>query len=524
MTPETRRNALGPRAHRVGAALALLFVGGVVLAQVASAASPSPAAPAPSASPAATLPATPGASPSGSPSASVAPTASPSPSASPGPGLAQNPKAIIHPSDGQSNTCFDCHSAVNATQAQITADWSASVHGKNGVGCADCHGGDPRSDSISVAMSASAGFIGKPSKVVSVGVCGGCHADAARMGQYQLSTDQYSKYATSVHGQKLAAGDARVAACIDCHGSHDIKKASDPTAAVYPLNVPKLCASCHSNTSLMSSYGIPTDQYDVYQQSVHGQDLLLKSDLRAPTCASCHGSHDAKPPTSSDVVEVCGKCHTATQALYVQSRHSVLDVGPKCWTCHGTHDVQPTGDERLLHATPPTVVCTMCHDPVNNTFQLKTEQFAKDADRRCDTCHHSASDEFAQASGIRDAVVKASSAYDTADAKLKEAAALGMIVTDADVALTEARTDLIQARATVHTTKLTEVAKLTDAAVAKAGEAESFADARLTESIFRREAMVIVVILILLNVFALLLLRRRIHRDDHVVIETESIV
>ncbi len=493
MARTPRRAIVAGLVRRALEAAAIGLVVGVVLAGTAAAESPSPAAPTPAPS------VVPGTTPSGTPAGTLPPV----------------PKVLAHPSDGTSNTCYDCHSAVNPVQAKVAAAWAASVHGQNGVGCADCHGGDPRSDSISAAMSAQAGFIGKPSKAVSVGVCGSCHSDAARMAQYQLSTDQYAKYSTSVHGERLAAGDARVAGCLDCHGSHDVKKASDPTAAVYPLNVPKLCASCHANASLMESYGIPTDQYAVYQGSVHGKLLLEQSDLRAPTCASCHGSHDAKPPTSKVVVEVCGKCHTATQALYEKSRHATLDVGPKCWTCHGTHDVATTGEQRLLHPTPPTVVCTICHDPVTNTFKLRTEQFANDADRRCDTCHHSASDEYAQANGISDALLKASHAYDTADAKLKEAAGLGMIVTDADVALTEARTDLIQARAAVHTTSLTDVAKLTDASAAKAGEAESFADARLGESTFRREAMVVVVIVIALNVFVLLLVRRRIHRRDH---------
>jgi len=504
--PTSRRNVAARLARRAGVVAALCLAIGVVLARTAAAESPLPAAPTPAPSPAASAAA------SLSPIATATPIATPS--ESPGPALPPVPKPIAHPSDGTSNTCYDCHAAVNETQAKISSQWVDSVHGKNGVTCADCHGGDPRSDSMSVAMSIQAGFIGKPSKAISVGVCGSCHSDAARMAQYQLATDEYAKYATSVHGRLLATGDARVAACIDCHGSHDIKKASDPTAAVYPLNVPKLCASCHANASLMQAYGIPTDQYAIYQQSVHGQALLLKADLRAPTCASCHGSHDAKPPTSSDVVDICGKCHTATEALYEKSRHSTLDVGPKCWTCHGTHDVQPTGEARLFHPAPPKVDCTICHDPVTNTFRLRTEQFANDVDRRCDTCHHSASAEFAQASGIRDALAKASTAYDTADAKLRQAAQLGMIVTDADVALTEARTDLIQARAAVHTTQLTDVAKLTDAAVAKAGEADSFADARLGESTFRREAMVAVVIVIALNVLVLLALRRRIHRDD----------
>src|SRR3989304_2004366 len=108
-----------------------------------------------------------------------------------------------------------------------------------------------------------------------VGLCGGCHANAERMRPYQVATDQYSKYFSSVHGQRLLiANDARVATCIDCHGSHGVKPASDPTADVYPLNVPKLCASCHADADTMEPYDIPTDQFDVYKLSVHGKQPL----------------------------------------------------------------------------------------------------------------------------------------------------------------------------------------------------------------------------------------------------------
>jgi Cytochrome c3 len=411
------------------------------------------------------------------------------------------------------NTCYTCHTAIDSTQHDIADQWKASVHGQNGVACADCHGGDPTSDQVTIAMSPAKGFRGVPTRTDTVALCGNCHSDVDRMRQFQIPTDEYSKYKASVHGERLLnSGDTRVAICTDCHGTHDVKKASDPTAKVYPLNVPALCASCHSDANLMAPYGIPTNQYDIYKQSVHGQALLVNSDLRAPTCASCHGSHDAKPPTSADVVQVCGKCHTATEALYEQSLHSTLTVGPKCWTCHGTHDVALPDESRFLHTTAIEINCATCHNPVDKSLKLNVNQFVNDADRRCDTCHHTDSIDYAQAKSIHDELAKASTAYADAQAKIKEAADVGMIVSDADVQLTEANTNLIQARAAVHTTKLTVVAPLAETAVTKANEARDFAESRLAESVFRREAMVVVLVLILVNVFALILIRRRL---DH---------
>ncbi len=70
------------------------------------------------------------------------------------------PSPIAHPSNGDQNSCYDCHSAVNDKEAAIAADWKSSVHASVGVTCADCHGGDPTSDQITVAMDPNRGVRG----------------------------------------------------------------------------------------------------------------------------------------------------------------------------------------------------------------------------------------------------------------------------------------------------------------------------------------------------------------------------
>lgn len=439
------------------------------------------------------------------------------PSASPAPAEA-SPGTSVEPSAAPSLTlagqdgCVTCHARIDNEQYELAAQWQNSIHGQSGIGCAGCHGGDPTSDQVTVGMSAEAGYIGTPDRTATVKVCGECHADVTKMRQYQVPTDQLAKYESSVHGQRLLnAKDTRVAICTDCHGIHDVKKASDPTSPVFPLNVPKLCSSCHADKDLMRPYDIPTDQFDVYSQSVHGTALLEDQDMRAPTCASCHGSHDAKPPQSSEVVDVCGKCHTATQELYEQSRHAQLAVGPKCWTCHGTHDVVKPDESRFLHLEPPDADCTVCHNPGDRTLILSRDRFTDDNDRRCDTCHHAGSILYTQSEGIRNALEEADDAYKSAEQRIAEAAGAGMIVSDADVTLSEALTGLIRGRAESHTTKLSAVAALTDEAKAKADEARALAEDKLLESTSRRQAMVIVVAIIVVNVLALMILRRGLH-------------
>jgi hypothetical protein len=483
------------------AALLAVFAVEAVLAE-----SSGPSLPGPTASPA-------GGQASASPAipSSPGPTRAPSPAPSSPAAPVASPAGNLAPLDN--NTCYSCHLSIDSDQQAIAQQWKAGVHGEVGIGCADCHGGDPTSDQVTVAMDPGGSFRGVPDRRETVEICGTCHSNVERMRAYQIPTDQYAKYRTSVHGQRLfGVADTKVAICTDCHGIHDIKKASDPTSKVYPLNVPALCAACHADANLMQGYDIPTNQYDIYKESVHGQALLDRSDLRAPTCASCHGSHDAKPPKSSEVVNVCGKCHTATQALYEQSRHAELEVGPKCWTCHGTHDVVQPSEARFFHPSPPELECSTCHNLADRTLLLNADRFASDGDRRCDTCHHPASLLYAQAQGIYNALSKANTSYEQALAKIDEAAGAGMLVADADVLVTQAKTSLIQARAAVHTTKLTDVAVKADAAVAKATEAQAFAEGRLAESLFRREAMVVVLVLIAVTILALVLLRRQL---DH---------
>src|SRR3989304_4507772 len=60
-------------------------------------------------------------------------------------------------------------------------------------------------------------------------------AGAAARRPSRVAPDQYSRYFSRGHGQRLlVAKDDRVAICTDCHGSPGGKPASAPTAAGYP--------------------------------------------------------------------------------------------------------------------------------------------------------------------------------------------------------------------------------------------------------------------------------------------------
>jgi hypothetical protein len=396
------------------------------------------------------------------------------------------PTPIAYPRVEGVNTCVDCHLALDGKHADITAHWQRSIHAERDVSCADCHGGDPSANTVNDSMSPDAGYVGAVSKAEIPALCASCHADVSLMRQYDLPTDQYAKYNESIHGIRLAEGDTDVTTCFDCHGGHQILSANDPASSVYPANVPGLCAGCHSDEDLMAPYDIPTNQFDLYRQSVHGHALLDQQDLRAPNCATCHGTHGAAPPGFEEVANVCGSCHGATQDYYLKSPHAqAVDGAPKCVTCHGRYDVSKPSDALYLGAEPRH--CGACHTPDSAPGQI--------------------------VQSLYDNITGAVQAYEAAEDEVQIARQVGMLVAPLEGRLREANTSLITARAAQHTLDITTVRERTDDARAIAEEVEAGAEAAIAESEFRRRAMVVAVAAIVLTIVALYLLKRELDRQ-----------
>jgi hypothetical protein len=392
------------------------------------------------------------------------------------------PERLSYPEPiGDANSCYACHIGQGGMTGVPARNWQLSIHAKRGVICSDCHGGDPNATTMEDAMSPAAGFIGKPSRTDIPQLCGSCHANVILMRQYDLPTDQLAKYHESQHGMLLAQGDTHVATCFDCHDQHATRETNDPASNVYPFNVPDLCAGCHANEDYMASYDIPTNQFALYKESVHGEALLDHQDTRAPSCATCHGTHGAAPPGFSEVANVCGGCHTATQDYYLSGVHSSGDEdAPQCVTCHGQYDVQQPS-EAMFEGVEP---------------------------RHCGSCHASDSPEGQVVAELQDALVKADTALQTADHRVERAARLGMIVAEEEGLMTDARTHLITARAAQHTVNLDVVLEETDTSVELSTRAFDQADQAIQQSRFRRLAMIIALAVIVLIIMSLIWLRR----------------
>jgi hypothetical protein len=195
-------------------------------------------------------------------------------------------------------TCSKCHADAAfmknynpAMPIDQVEKYRTSVHGTlNAKGdpkpaeCASCHG----SHDIRAAKDVK-------SSVYAVNLpltCSKCHSDASYMKPYKIPTDQYAKFAKSVHGHALLEKkDVAAPACNDCHGNHG---ATPPGVE----SVSKVCGTCHALNA------------DLFSSSPHKKAF---DDRKLPECETCHGNHEIIAATdkllgvSPDAV--CSRCH-----------------------------------------------------------------------------------------------------------------------------------------------------------------------------------------------------------------------
>lgn len=387
------------------------------------------------------------------------------------------------------NTCLECHAQMEGDVRGPASLFPEDVHAQRGLGCADCHGGDPASMDPTVAMDPAKGFLGRPARQEIPQFCARCHGDPVYMRKYNpnLPTDQYLKYLTSQHGKRNQTGDPDVAVCTSCHEAHGIRSKKDPASPVYPTNIPGTCASCHADSAIMERHHLPVTQHWEYLQSVHGQALLVRGDRGAPHCASCHGSHEASKPGAIAIGNVCAQCHGLVRDLFAKSPHKAAHEAlglPECEVCHGNHLIRKPTDELL--GTGPGALCITCHEP-GSTGYVTAQQ-------------------------MRGAIERLKGRLASAEATVEQAAQLGMDMADAEFEVHEAQAKLTQARTYVHSFSATAIQPSVEEGVQRAQQAEEDGQHAVREFHFRRHGLWATLGILILLVAGLWLTIREIER------------
>ncbi len=269
--------------------------------------------------------------------------------------------------------CGTCHSDVQPIYNE-SAHGTASQDNPNAPTCASCHSKhDIRRDTDELATTSAKNL---------PNTCSACHSKLAlKLDPDIRIADSHDRYMRGIHAEGIAKGVGSAASCNDCHGMHDLKKASDPKSLVNKMNIPSTCAKCHN------------DIYIQYSRGIHGK-ALAAGILDSPNCTDCHGEHEIlqiddpnSPVNASNMSDfVCAKCHNdprinekfglsgAKFTSYQDSYHGLAVRGGSvkaatCASCHKAHDILPkTNVASSIHPDNLTATCQKCHPKANASF------------------------------------------------------------------------------------------------------------------------------------------------------------
>ena len=256
--------------------------------------------------------------------------------------------------------CIDCHQ-------EKVAEFDRSIHasarrqsaGSVAATCVDCHSvhemrqkTDPKSLTYPLNLPTT---------------CGRCHGDPKVIAAGHIAIGNVADlYKDSIHGKAVSRSGLMVAAnCTSCHGSHDIRKKSDPDSRVFRRNIPSVCGSCHEGVKAL------------YDSGVHGQ-AMAKGNNKAPVCADCHTAHQIQRADVAswklDTIRECGTCHVDKITTYRDTFHGqVTSLGfvrvAACADCHGAHDIRGKADPASMIAPGKIVsTCQKCHPNASENF------------------------------------------------------------------------------------------------------------------------------------------------------------
>ena len=123
-------------------------------------------------------------------------------------------------------TCGTCHTGIKARYDVGVHAVAAKQGNSRAPTCIDCHTAHSiqRADTDAWHMAASR-------------ECGSCHAQLVE------------SFTRTFHGKVTELGFARVAACADCHGAHDILPKANPASTISSKNIVATCQKCHQGAN-----------------------------------------------------------------------------------------------------------------------------------------------------------------------------------------------------------------------------------------------------------------------------------
>ncbi len=144
-------------------------------------------------------------------------------------------------------TCARCHSTIYNTYKESVHGAALTEEGNQYVPtCIDCHGVHNIQNPTTAQFRNDIPLL-----------CAKCHTNETIMKQYGISTDVLNTYVSDFHGTTVTLFEetnpnlpTNKPVCTDCHGVHDIKFVTDPTAGIaIKKNLLTKCQRCHPDAT-----------------------------------------------------------------------------------------------------------------------------------------------------------------------------------------------------------------------------------------------------------------------------------
>jgi len=280
-------------------------------------------------------------------------------------------EAFAFHGDGQFKACGQCHEKIQMQYLDSAHHQSA----ENAPDCLSCH----------ATNVVNLGPTWLELKKAQSKLCIDCHIELPEAkGWTRLAGGSFvSQWIESVHGQELEAGNADSANCVDCHGSHRMKRAMNSDSQVNKFHIVENCQKCHEEEAMH------------FNQGVHA-DALNLGVMDAPVCTDCHGEHlilhadDPSSPVAPRNLsqQLCGECHGSVRLsrkygissdrfdTFSDSYHGLATRGGSvevvnCASCHGYHDILPsTNPESPIHKSNLAMTCGECHPKASELYSF----------------------------------------------------------------------------------------------------------------------------------------------------------
>ena len=266
--------------------------------------------------------------------------------------------------------CISCHQEKNPG---LYLQWKNSAHGKNDIGCIDCHGADK---SEVDAFEHNGAII---ATLVTPKDCGQCHEQ-----QTQETTASYHAHA----GEILESNDAYMA----------------HAAGGYPIAIVG-CESCHGAKIIIDEKAPNKLSSLTWPNSGIGR---LNPDGSKGACNACHSRHSFSKYQARQP-ENCGKCHLGPdhpqKEIYEESKHGIAYYGYKDrlnlekdeWVVGKDYHDAPTCATCHMSATPSQALTHDVGNRISWTLRPPISKYKDDAGKKrlamqnvCLNCHQQA--------------------------------------------------------------------------------------------------------------------------------------